>query len=187
MVFLTMGTGLGAGIILDGRLYRGASGLAGEVGHLRLTRTGPVGHGKAGSAEGWASGGGLARAAESAVAQARRRRTETTLAAVRARRALTARDVAAAARKRDPIAMQLVRRAAERLGELLAILVDLLNPEKIVIGGMAPRLGDALLGPAREAMLREALRPAAEGCEVVPAALGERIGDVAALCVAMGL
>jgi glucokinase len=67
------------------------------------------------------------------------------------------------------------------------MLVDILNPERIVIGGLAMRLGDALLGPARKIIQREALGPSAMTCEVVPAALDERIGDVAALCVAMGL
>ncbi|MGH6823866.1 MAG: hypothetical protein ACREC4_10335, partial [Methylocella sp.] len=68
-----------------------------------------------------------------------------------------------------------------------ADIADILNPQKIVIGGLAPRLGETLLAPAREVMRREALPPAAECCEIVPAALGERIGDIASLCVAMRL
>src|SRR5271157_2453679 len=79
MVFLTMGTGLGAGIITDGRLYHGANDLAGEVGHLRLTRTGPVGHNKAGSAEGWASGGGMAQLATETVTRAAKKKQRTAL------------------------------------------------------------------------------------------------------------
>ncbi len=77
MVFLTMGTGLGAGIITDGRLYHGTNDLAGEVGHIRLTPTGPVGHNKAGSAEGWASGGGMAQVAAQAVARAAKNKQQT--------------------------------------------------------------------------------------------------------------
>src|SRR5271157_1071675 len=79
MVFLTMGTGLGAGIITDGRLYHGINDLAGEVGHLRLTRTGPVGHNKAGSAEGWASGGGMAQLATETVTRAAKKKQRTAL------------------------------------------------------------------------------------------------------------
>jgi glucokinase len=187
MVFLTMGTGLGAGIITDGRLYHGANDLAGEVGHIRLTRTGPVGHNKAGSAEGWASGGGMAQVATQAVSRAARHKQKTALTKLlQAGKALTARDVGLAAQKGDRVALRVLQATGRRLGMVLAILVDLLNPERIVIGGLAMRLGDLLLDPARSVMRREALAPALATCEVIPAALDERIGDVAALCVAMG-
>jgi glucokinase len=188
MVFLTMGTGLGAGIITDGRLYRGTNDWAGEIGHVRLTRTGPVGHNKAGSAEGWASGGGIAQLAAQSIAQAQRKRKKSILADhAKDGKAITARDVAAAAKKGDAIALDILKTTGERLGEVLAILVDILNPERIVIGGLAMRLGDMLLDPARHVMNREALAPCAAVAQVVPAALGESIGDAAALAVAMGI
>ena len=187
MVFLTMGTGLGAGIITDGHLYHGTNDLAGEVGHIRLTRTGPVGHNKAGSAEGWASGGGMAQLATQAVAKAAKNNQKTVLTKLlRSGGALTARDVGLAARKGDRVALGILQSTGRRLGAVLAILVDLLNPERIVIGGLAMRLGDLLLEPARSVMRREGLAPALASCEVVPATLDERIGDVAALCVALG-
>jgi glucokinase len=187
MVFLTMGTGLGAGIIIDGRLYHGTNDFAGEIGHVRLTRSGPVGYHKAGSVEGWASGGGMPQVAEKAVKAARKRRESTTLAELLRRgKPITARDVALAARKGDVVAARILRSTGNRLGEVLAILVDILNPEKIVVGGLAMRLGDTLLEPAREVLMREALPYSTAVCQVVPAELGERIGDVAALCVAMG-
>jgi glucokinase len=188
MVFLTMGTGLGAGIITDGRLYHGANDLAGEIGHVRLTRSGPVGHNKSGSVEGWASGGGMVQAALQAVAAAKKRNKRTVLEKyLRNRKSITAREIGLAAQMGDATAIHIVRSTGKRLGEVLAILVDILNPERIVIGGLAMRLGDALLGPARSILRREALLPAVMTCSVVPAELGERIGDVAALCVAMGL
>jgi glucokinase len=187
MVFLTMGTGLGAGIITDGHLYHGTNDLAGEVGHIRLTRTGPVGHNKAGSAEGWASGGGMAQLATQAVARAAKNKQKTALTKLlQAGKALSARDVGLAAQQGDRVALGILQSTGRRLGAVLAILVDLLNPERIVIGGLAMRLGDLLLEPARAVMRREALAPAVASCKVVPAALDERIGDVAALCVAMG-
>lgn len=187
MVFLTMGTGFGAGIIADGRLYHGANDSAGEIGHVRLTRTGPVGYHKPGSVEGWTSGGGMAQVALRAVTTARRRNQPTVLANhLRGGRAITARDVGLAAQRGDAVAIGIVRATGRRLGQVLAILVDLLNPERIVIGGLAMRMGGLLLEPARKVMQREALIPSAKTCQVVPAALGERIGDVAALCVAMG-
>jgi len=188
LVFLTMGTGLGAGIITDGRLYRGADDLAGEIGHVRLTQTGPVGHNKAGSAEGWASGGGVAQLAAQSVAAAQKKGKRTLLAEhVRSGKPITAREVGLAAQKGDAVALEIVRSAGERLGEALAILVDILNPQRIVVGGLAMRLGDLLLDPARRVMQREALAQPARTCQVVPAALGESIGDIAALCVAMGI
>jgi glucokinase len=187
MVFLTMGTGLGAGIIADGRLLRGAAGQAGEIGHVRLSAHGPVGYHKAGSVEGWASGGGIAQAAAHEVGQARSRSEATVLAALlETNGSLTAKDVAEAARGGDAVAERILASTGDRLGQALAILVDLLNPERIVIGGLAMRLGEGVLAPARLAMEREALPGSARICKVVPAALGEAIGDVAAICVAMG-
>jgi glucokinase len=187
MVFLTMGTGLGAGIITDGRLYHGAVDLAGEIGHVRLTPSGPVGHNKSGSAEGWASGGGVAQVAAKFVEAARKRREKTLLAElVRQGKSLSARDIAQAAEKGDAVARRIIRSTGRRLGAVLAILVDVLNPERIVIGGLAMRLGNDLWKPALEVLQREALAPAVGTCQVVPAVLNERIGDVAALCVAMG-
>lgn len=187
MVFLTMGTGLGAGIIADGRLYRGASDAAGEIGHVRLTPSGPIGYHKAGSVEGWASGGGLGQVATAAVEASVERGESTLLAACLDRNgAVTARDVAEAARAGDALAKKLIRETGERLGETLAILVDILNPDRIVIGGLAVRLGDELLGPARAVLNREALPMSAAACEIVPAQLNEQIGDLAALCVAEG-
>jgi glucokinase len=185
MIFLTMGTGLGAGIIADGRLLRGAAGQAGEIGHVRLSADGPVGYHKAGSVEGWASGGGMALVAAKEVEAAVQRGEHTALAEKLG--AMTAKDVAEAARQGDAVAARIVESTGGRLGEALAILVDLLNPERIVIGGLAMRMGESLLGPARRSMEREALRDSARICQVVPASLGEAIGDVAAICTAMGL
>jgi glucokinase len=185
MVFLTMGTGLGAGLILNGHIFHGANAMAGEIGHVRLTASGPKGYGKAGSVEGWASGGGMAQHAAKSVQEALQAGTLTVLAEMLPK--ITARDVGQALLTGDSVAAEIVHRTGRRLGEALAILVDILNPQRIVIGGLALRLGEALLEPARQRMREEALTDAAAVCEVVPAALGERIGDVAALCVAMGL
>jgi glucokinase len=185
IVFLTMGTGFGAGIILDGRVYRGTNGYAGEIGHVRLTPDGPVGYHKAGSAEGWVSGGGLAQWATARVSTAHAAGERSVLHDFPADHQVTARDVGLAAEKGDALACRIVCELGEKLGHALAILVDILNPERIVIGGLAMRLGERLLEPARRALAREALPQSAAVCRVVPAALGESIGDVAALCIAM--
>jgi glucokinase len=187
MVFLTMGTGLGAGFILNGQLYRGASYLAGEIGHVRITRSGPKGHNKAGSAEGWASGIGMATVTEKILQAGSARWKSSSLRARDHDRngSLTARDVWMAAQAGDDLAQHVVRITGEKLGQVIAIILDLLNPERIIVGGLAIRMGEALLGPAREVAHREALQGAFGACQILPAALGEAIGDVAALCVAL--
>lgn len=186
MVFLTMGTGIGAGLILNGELYQGPSMAAGEIGHVRLTRSGPRGHNKAGSVEGWASGAGMAQVAAMEIRRALERGEFTQLAAfaVNGSGSLTARDVALAAENGDGVAQAVIKKVGEKLGEAMAILVDVLNPECIAVGGLALRLGDSLLNPARSVVEREAMTSSASLCKIVPAELGERIGDVAAFCVA---
>jgi len=186
MIFLTLGTGLGSGIILENRLYCGTNDMAGEIGHVRLTRTGPVGYNKKGSAEGWASGAGMAQIARCMLRSVRAKGERSLLHQVEAEYGrVTARDVGTAAEAGDATAREIVRISGEKLGEALAILVDILNPECIVMGGLAMRLGEMFLGPAREALRREGLAQAVAVCQVVSAQLGERIGDAAALCVAM--
>ena len=181
MVFLTLGTGLGAGIIANGSLYLGAQGDAGEIGHVRLSPTGPVGYHKAGSIEGWSSGGGIAQLAARVLTRPGR---SSRLHAVEN---VTARDVGIAAQAGDAVARSILRRSGERLGQTLAMLIDVLNPQRIVLGGLAWRMGEPFMAPMRRVMEREALPQTLRACEVVPAALGEKIGDVAAMCVAMGL
>ncbi len=185
IVFLTMDTGFGAGVILDGRIYQGTNGYAGEIGHVRLTPNGPIGYHKAGSAEGWVSGGGLAQWAATEINQARLAGEHSLLLDLPPDHPVTARDVGLAAEKDDALACRIVAQLGEKLGHALAILVDILNPERIVIGGLAMRLGDRLFDPARTTLAREALPQSAAVCRVVPAQLGESIGDVAALCIAM--
>lgn len=184
LVFLTMGTGLGAGLILNGKLHRGSSHSAGEIGHVRLTAAGPSGYGKIGTAEGWASGAGMAQVARMHLERAREL-GQATLLARGTSAAITAKDVADALNQGDEVASAIVIQVGEKLGETIAILVDVLNPECVIIGGLALRFGEALLAPAREAMKQEALLSSAESCRIVPAGLGEQIGDIAALCVAM--
>jgi glucokinase len=185
MVFLTMGTGLGAGIIIDKKLYSGSSQMAGEIGHVRLTRTGPVGYNKAGSVEGWASGGGMAQVAGVMLNSARKRGRKSLLLDLPEEHVVTARDVGLAAARGDAVARSIVKATGRKLGLALAILVDILNPDRIVIGGLAMRLGDMVLEPARRVLREEALAQSLAVCTVVPAMLDESIGDVAALCIAM--
>jgi glucokinase len=186
MVFLTFGTGMGAGLILDGRLYEGPSDLAGEVGHIRLAEDGPEGYGKRGSFEGFCSGGGIARLAR---AEAMRRLEAGGPAAFCPSRdcldGITAQAVADAAAHGDASARRVLAESGRWLGRGLAVLVDVLNPERIVIGSIYARCREFLEPPMRSELAREALGPSAAACEVVPAGLGEAIGDYASLAVAM--
>ncbi len=172
VIFLTFGTGLGAGLILDGRLYRGASDNAGDVGHWRIADDGPLVYGKRGSWEGFSSGTGLS-------ALARERFPDRFAPSV------TAQDVIERARVGDPTAQEIVEISAMYLGRGIALLVDLLNIEVVVLGSLAVRAGDLFLPTARRIVTEEAQAINAGACEIVPSALGDRIGDVAALCAAI--
>lgn len=182
MIFLTFGTGMGAGLILNGQLYRGACGNAGEIGHVRLAPFGPVGYGKAGSFEGFASGGGIARLATTFAEE--RLQTGAGTAFCRTREELpliTAERVATAAKAGDPTALAVYRTCGEMLGAGLALLVDVLNPEAIVIGSIYTRAGELLREGMERVLQREALPASLRAVKILPAALGEQLGDVAAI------
>lgn len=184
MVFLTFGTGMGAGLILGGRLYTGANDLAGEVGHIRLAESGPEGYGKNGSFEGFCSGGGMARCGAEAIRRRLGGGKRTALADGKRPEDVTAADIAAAARAGDELALSIMRETGRMLGRGVAILIDILDPERIVIGSIFARQ-EELLRPAMEAEIaREALSRTRKACEILPSALGENIGDYAALGVA---
>jgi glucokinase len=180
MVFLTSGTGMGAGLILNGKLYDGASGDAGEVGHMRLATDGPVGFGKAGSFEGFCSGGGIARLA---IAAARRHGSQPAWLEVDG--GTSTKRVAEAARSGDPIATEVMNEAGRRLGQAAAILIDVLNPERIVIGGHFPKTRDLLEPAMRASLTAEALPHSLKACRIVAAELGETIGSHGAIAVAL--
>ena len=186
MVFLTFGTGMGAGLILNGRLYTGANDCAGEVGHIRLREDGPVGYGKAGSFEGFCSGGGIARAAKQIVLSQLQKGVVPSFCRCEAElESITAKSVAAAAEQGDETAVLVYEQCGEYLGRGLAVLIDILNPDTIVIGSIYARSTALLRDKMNEFIAREALGAAAKACRIVPAALGDAIGDYAALGVAM--
>ena len=182
MVFLTFGTGFGAGLILDGKLYRGASGNAGEVGHWRLQPYGPSGYGKMGSFESFCSGGGIRQLA--LTVGERYRQVGKSCATMNCEE-ISARTVAQAARAGDEAAREVFELSARMLGQGLALIVDLINPDAIVIGSIYARSEDLIERGMREALMNEALRDSVEACRILPAALGDLIGDYAALAIAV--
>lgn len=184
MVFMTFGTGLGAGLILDGKLYTGTNDNAGELGHIRLEKYGPVGYGKSGSFEGFCSGGGIRQLAQSLVKERTQMGDEVSWCPDGDLDKITAKIVADAAREGDLLAAKVYEISARELGKGLSVVIDILNPELIVIGSIYSRNEDMMKPFVDEVLLREALPLANDVCKVVPAALGESIGDYAALSVA---
>ena len=170
MIFCTFGTGLGAGLILNGNLYTGTCDMAGEVGHMRLAEYGPVGYGKAGSFEGFCSGGGIAQigmsVAKELLQQGKKPSFCETLDELDN---ITAKKIAECAKAGDEDAKE----------------VDILNPERIVLGSVFARSSELLVEEMYKVLRRECLTRALEVCEIVPAGLGESLGDKAALSVAM--
>ncbi|HSO87326.1 MAG TPA: ROK family protein [Draconibacterium sp.] len=186
MIFLTFGTGMGSGLILNGQLYAGTNDLGGEVGHIRLAKNGPVGFGKAGSFEGFCSGGGIAQLAETMVLEKLQKGEKVAFCPdTDSAKKLTAKTVAEAAVAGDKTALEIIKVSAEYLGRGLAVLIDILNPECIVIGSIYSR-NEMLFKPHVDRILAEEAIPSAiEVCRIKPALLGESIGDFAALCVAL--
>ncbi|HOP10087.1 MAG TPA: ROK family protein [Oscillospiraceae bacterium] len=179
VVFLTFGTGMGSGLILDGKLYSGTNDMGGEVGHMRIADDGPVGYGKRGSFEGYCSGGGIARLAQERM-PAYLKTGKTTLLK---NTEITAKSVSDAADAGDEFALSVIEECGEKLGIGLSNIIDIINPELIVIGsiyGREPRFAQI----AERVIAREALPFAAAVCRIVYAGLGESVGDYAAVAAA---
>jgi glucokinase len=186
VIFLTFGTGMGAGLILNGTLYEGTNDNAGEVGHIRLAPVGPVGYGKAGSFEGFCSGGGIAQLAKmKALEKLQKGETLSFCKTISDLETITAKSVAEAAASGDRLAIDIWQLCGEYLGRGLSVLIDILNPEVIILGSIYVRSGH-LLQPALDWVIEYEALPLARGvCKIVPAELDETIGDLAALSVAL--
>jgi len=185
MLLVTVGTGIGGGIVVDGRIMRGAHGFAGEIGHVIVEPGGPrCGCGNRGCWEAVASGTAISRAA---------------IEAVRAHPGSLLHEIAGgdpdradgpavteAARRGDTVAINILTEVGSRLGQGIAGLANVLDPELVVVGGGAAEAGDLLLGPARVAF-RDALEAPDHRPEVplVPAALGNDAGAVGAGLLAL--
>jgi len=185
MIFLTFGTGMGAGLILNGQLYSGTNDLGGEVGHIRLAENGPIGFGKAGSFEGFCSGGGIAQLAQTIIKQKYSQGKKVAFAEGTDLLALDTKTVAIAASTGDPVAKEIIKLSAEYLGQGLSILIDILNPQCIVIGSIYSRNVDLFKPHIEKIIGLEAIPSSVNVCEIKPALLGDSIGDYAALCVAV--
>jgi len=185
VIFLTFGTGMGAGLILDGKLYSGTNDNAGEVGHIRLDRFGPVGYGKAGSFEGFCSGGGIAQLGKLKVMEKLQMGQSVSFCkSINEIDNITAKTIAEAASGGDSLAIEIFQICGTYLGKGLSILIDILNPELIILGTIYIHSGHLLQPALNDNLANEALHLANKVCKIVPADLDDKIGDYASLSVA---
>jgi glucokinase-like ROK family protein len=182
LVYIKIGTGIGCGLLLDGRLYRGALGTAGEIGHVTISDSGPpCTCGNYGCLEAMAGGRAIAQRAQLAVKAGQR----TQLAHVDHGGELSARDVALAAQAGDAVSQQLLVDAGRHIGSALASLINLLNPGLVIIGGGVSGAGPHLLEPLRQAVAEHTMRPSREAARIVVSSLGRRAVTMGAVAMAL--
>jgi glucokinase-like ROK family protein len=182
LAYIKVGTGIGCGLLLDGQIYRGITGSAGEIGHLTLDENGPLCNcGNKGCLEALAGGWAIARQAREAVQKGQK----TLLASIQPAEGITAREVAAAARKGDLLSQQILGQAGGHIGIALAGLVNLFNPGMIIIGGGVAQTGDILLEPIRQAVQRRSLPAATRVVRITTAMLGRRSSSLGAVIQAL--
>ena len=188
LLYMTMSTGIGGGIVIDGHIYRGANDSAGEVGHQILLPDGPpCGCGKRGCLEALCSGPAIARRAQAAIhAQITDTKTSATTLLNLADghiEDVKSEHVLAAARTGDALSLQLINETAYYMGWGIANLVNILNPDIVLLGTIAIAAGDLLLNPIRETVSEFAMSRPAEAVKIAPAQLGETLGDLAAIAL----
>jgi glucokinase len=182
VVYMTMGTGIGGGLILDRRLYRGSNGNAGEVGHMRVVaRGGPqCGCGKRGCLEAFCSGPSIARRTRQALLNGEPSTIQTLAGSLEA---VTAEHLFAAARQGDALALRLVDETAHYMGIGLANIVQAINPEVIVLGTIATEQGALFLDRVRAVVRQETWPQMYAAVQIVPSPLGSAAGDYGAVSV----
>lgn len=187
VLYMTMSTGIGGGIVIDGQVYHGANDSAGEVGHQILLPNGPrCGCGKRGCLEALCSGPAIARRAQAAIQKQRKGgKSPTALLTLADGRieAVKSEHVLAAARTGDALALELVQETAYYMGWGIANLVNILNPDIVLLGTIAVAAGDLLLDPIRETVSKFAMPRPAEAVHIAPAQLGDALGDLAAVAL----
>lgn len=181
LLYVTMGTGIGAGILADGRLLRGANNAAGEIGHVCLLPDGPsCGCGRRGCLEAFCSGPAIARRAKEKIQAGMNSGDLLDFVSLDD---LRTEDLLRAARRGNPFALDHFRETAYFLGWGLSIAVNLLNPEVVILGTVATAAGDFFFHHLRDSVRRFAMRRSAETVHIVPAGLGDLVGDYAALAL----
>ena len=182
LAYIKIGTGIGAGLLLEGQIYRGVTGSAGEIGHLTIEENGPLcACGNHGCLEAIAGGRAIAQQAQ----EAARNNKRTQLANIKPIESITARDVASAARLGDLVSQQILSRAGTYLGIAIAGVVNMFNPGMVIIGGGVAQSGDILLEPIRLAVQRRSLPAATRAVRITTAMLGRRSSSMGAIIQAI--
>lgn len=185
VLYMTMSTGIGGGIVADGKIYHGANDSAGEVGHQILLPDGPLcGCGQYGCLEALCSGPSIARRAQEALT-GQSHAEILTLAGGQIDR-VRSEHVLQAARDGDALAIALVEETAYYMGWGIANLVNILNPQIVLLGTIAVAAGDLLLDPIRRTVAEMAMQRPLEAVKIMPAELGDSIGDLAAISLVIG-
>lgn len=184
LAYIKVGTGIGAGLFIDGQIYRGASGSAGEIGHMTVDENGPLCTcGNRGCLEAIAGGKAIAAKAREAVA----RNKQTELANIQPTESITAVEVANAASRGDLVAQEILAEAGEQLGIAITSLVNLFNPGVVVVGGGVAQTGDLFLEPIRKMVLKRSLPAAAQAVRITSALLGKRSSCMGAVVQALSI
>lgn len=184
LIFIKIGTGIGAGIVCEGKIYRGASGCAGDIGHICVDKNGPICHcGNKGCLEAIAAGPAIAERALQA-AQAGKSSIIMNLYEKNGH-LLQAEDVGNASREGDALAIEVIRESGQYIGDVLAGLVNYYNPEMIVIGGGVSNLGNLLLSTIRQSVLHRSLPLATRDLQIVFSDIGQATGVIGAINLAM--
>lgn len=174
ILLFTMGTGIGGGLVVNGSIFRGSAGFAGEIGHLPVLPDGPLcGCGRKGCLEALSSGAAIAREGRKLF---RENRGGILHEMVKTEEDLEAPHIFKAAQQGDKVSLKIIDRAAFYLGLALAAAVNLLNPDVIIAGGGMSQAGDLILTPMQSYLRQAAVKPAVEKVKIVPAVLGEKAG-----------
>jgi len=182
LVYIKVGTGIGCGILIDGKIYHGVLGTAGEIGHLTTSQDGPPCKcGNYGCLEAMAGGEAIAQRAQLAVKAGQR----TSLAEVSGQRPITARDVTEAAQAGDVVARQLLNDAGWHIGSALASVINFLNPGLVLVGGGVTGAGDFILSPISEAVEQRCLRASFQATRIELAKLGRQSVALGAVSLAL--
>lgn len=184
LVFVKIGTGIGAGIICEGNIYRGSNGCAGDIGHICVDKSGPLCHcGNKGCLETIAGGAAIA---ERALLAAQAGKSPTLLQHYeRNEKVLRAKDVGEAAREGDSLATEIIRESGQVIGDVLASLVNFYNPDMIVLGGGVSNLGNLLLSSIRQAVFHRSLPLATRNLQIVFSSIGADAGVFGAVGLAL--
>lgn len=184
LVYIKVGTGIGAGLLLNGEIYHGEAGLAGEIGHITILEGGPrCNCGNYGCLEALAGGAAIARRAQEAVHSGRR----TLMAMYEPIDKISAANVAEAAQRGDLAAQEIMKEAGTYLGIAIASLMNILNPGVVIVGGGISQTGDLLLQPIRQVVQQRSLRSTAQSVRITSAVLGRRSTSIGAVVQALNI